>query len=60
MEMVRRDWTGVVAGQAYTVPDLEFYECPGCDEKVFDTHALQRIEAASPVHGASSRRIDTA
>jgi len=59
MEMVRRDWTETVEGEAYTVPDLEFYECPGCGEQVFDTRALHRIAAASPAHGVPRQRPGT-
>ena len=58
MDMVRRDWTDVVAEQEYTVPKLEFYECPACSEKVFDTRAMQRIEAVCPAFRYSRRRTD--
>jgi len=45
---VQRDWTGKVGKQVYTVPSLEFYECPDCGERIYDRHAMQRIEACSP------------
>ncbi|MEK7408385.1 MAG: type II toxin-antitoxin system MqsA family antitoxin [Acidobacteriota bacterium] len=48
LRKVRRDLTGEYRGQRYTVPDLEFHECPDCGEKVYDRTAMQRIEAASP------------
>jgi YgiT-type zinc finger domain-containing protein len=45
---VRRDFAAEFRGQPYTVPDLEFFECPACGEKVFDREAMRRIEACSP------------
>jgi len=45
---VRRDFAGDFRGCPYTVPDLEFFECPACGEKVFDREAMRRIEAYSP------------
>ncbi len=45
---VRRDWTDKFQGKKYTVPDLEFYECPVCGEKVYDREAMRKIEAHSP------------
>lgn len=48
IKQVRRDWTGEFQGQTYTVPELEFYECPDCDERIYDRHAMRMIEAYSP------------
>lgn len=45
---VRRNWTGQFQGQTYTVPRLEFHECPDCGEKVYDRDAMRKIEAHSP------------
>lgn len=45
---VKRDWTGEWEGCTYTVPNLEFYECPACGEKVYDGEAMRSIEAHSP------------
>jgi YgiT-type zinc finger domain-containing protein len=53
---VRRDWNGQFKGKNYTVRDVEFYECPTCNEKLFDREAMQRIEAVSPAF-AKSRRM---
>jgi YgiT-type zinc finger domain-containing protein len=47
---VQRDWTGKVEKQAFTVPSLEFYECPDCGERIYDRHAMRRIEACSPAY----------
>ncbi len=48
IKKVRRKWTGKVQGKTYTVPDLEYYECPHCGEKVYDREAMRKIEARSP------------
>jgi YgiT-type zinc finger domain-containing protein len=40
IKKVRRKWTGKVHGQTYSVPRLEFYECPACGEKVYDRGAM--------------------
>ncbi len=45
---VKRDWTGQWEGRTYTVPKLEFYECPACGEKVYDREAMRSLEAHSP------------
>jgi YgiT-type zinc finger domain-containing protein len=48
IELVRRDLTEEFRGQSYTVPDLEFYECPDCGEQIYDAQAMRKIEAISP------------
>jgi hypothetical protein len=45
---VRRNWSGDYRGKTYLVPDLEFYECPACGERVFDREAMHKIERQSP------------
>ena len=45
---VKKDWIGEFHGETYTVPALEFYDCPDCGEKVYDRQAMQTIEAYSP------------
>jgi len=45
---VRRDLTREFRGQTYSVPDVEFHECPDCGEKIYDREAMQKIEAQSP------------
>ncbi len=45
---VRRDWTGQFKGQTYVVPQLQFYECTACGEKIYDRAAMRQIEAHSP------------
>ncbi len=48
VRLVQRDWTGEYEGQTYTVPALDFHECPHCGEKIYDRDAMRRIEACSP------------
>ena len=48
IKRLRRDWSGDFQGQAYTVPNLDYYACPDCGEKVYDREAMRQIEARSP------------
>jgi YgiT-type zinc finger domain-containing protein len=49
IEKVRRNWSGNFQGRSYTVPSLEFYECPMCGERVYDRQAMRKVEEHSPV-----------
>lgn len=48
IKKTRRKWTSQFKGQAYSVPKLEFHECPACGEKVYGREAMRKIEAHSP------------
>ena len=48
IKKVRRDFQAGFAGQSYSVPSLEFYECPDCGERIYDRGAMRKIEEASP------------
>jgi YgiT-type zinc finger domain-containing protein len=48
IRLVHRNWRGKFQGHAYTVSALEYYECPDCDEKIYDREAMKRIEDCSP------------
>jgi YgiT-type zinc finger domain-containing protein len=48
IKKIRRNWTGQFEGQIYTVPSLEYCECPDCGEKVYDREAIKRIQEYSP------------
>ena len=48
IKSVRRNLTRKFEGHEYTVPNLEYYECPACGEKVYDREAMRQIEAHSP------------
>ena len=50
IERVVRDVTRKYEGQTYTVPSVEFYDCPKCGEKVYDREAMRKIEAYSPAY----------
>lgn len=57
---VQRNWTGEYQGQTYTVPSVEFFECPVCGEKVYDPDAMRRIEAHSPAFAHAHRETEPA
>ena len=48
IKVVRRDWRGESKGEPYVVPQLEFYECPACGERLYDRDAMRKIEAHRP------------
>ncbi len=48
IKLLRRLWKDSFEGKFYTVPDLEFYECPDCGERIYDREAMRKIEAHSP------------
>ena len=56
IKKMRRKWAGVYKGQPYTVDSLEFYECPECQEKVYDREAMRKIEANSPAFAKVATR----
>lgn len=47
---VRKTVTRTHAGRTYVVPDLTFWECPACGERVYDRAAMRQIEAHSPAY----------
>jgi hypothetical protein len=53
---VRQKWTGQYKGHPYAVENLEFYECPDCQEKVYDREAMRKIEANSPAFAKVATR----
>jgi len=48
IKKVCRNWTGSIKGKKYLVPNLQYYECPNCDEKIYNREAIRKIEAHSP------------
>lgn len=57
IKRVHGNWTGNFKGETYTVPNLEYYECPDCGEKVYDREAMRQIQAHSPAFKrATSKR----
>lgn len=55
IKKVRRNLAEEFHGKPYTVPDVEFYECPACHEQLYDRDAMLRIEAHSPAFTKSRR-----
>lgn len=37
-------------GSFYDIPDVTFYQCPKCGEKVFDAAEVKRIESEMKKH----------
>jgi len=56
IKRVKRDLSRIVKGMAYTVPALDFYECPNCGEKLFEREAMRKIEAYSPAFAKARRK----
>lgn len=48
LRQLRRDFAAQFRGETYTVPDLEFHECPDCGERIYDRKAMRKIENCSP------------
>ncbi|MBN2007846.1 YgiT-type zinc finger protein [candidate division KSB1 bacterium] len=48
IQKVCKNWTTTVLGKQYTVPSLEYYECPECGEELYDSEAMRKIERYSP------------
>jgi YgiT-type zinc finger domain-containing protein len=59
IKKVRRNWMGKSQGKTYSVPALEFYECPSCGERVYEPRAIRKIESYSPTFSKkhAERRI---
>ena len=49
IKKVKKLVTGTRNGKRYSAPDIEFYECPDCGERVYDPAAIRRIEKHSNV-----------
>ncbi|MGD9764349.1 MAG: hypothetical protein AB7V27_11590 [Candidatus Binatia bacterium] len=40
---------------SYAFPNLGFWECPACGERVYDRTAMRQIEAHSPAYQKTRR-----
>ena len=51
--------SGTRQGKRYSVPGVEFYECPDCGERVYDPTAMRQIEQNSRagIRNRSVKRI---
>ena len=56
IKKLRKNWMDDYQGKRYTVPNLEFYECPNCGERVYDPEAMRKIQTYSPAF-AKRRRL---
>ncbi|NUM77415.1 YgiT-type zinc finger protein [candidate division KSB1 bacterium] len=56
IKKVRKNLTRSFQGQIYTVPNLEFHECPDCGERLYDRDAMRKIEAYSPAYAKARKR----
>jgi YgiT-type zinc finger domain-containing protein len=50
IQHVVRNITRKYKGQEYIVPDVAFFDCPNCGEKLYDHAAMQKIETYSPAY----------
>jgi YgiT-type zinc finger domain-containing protein len=48
IKRMNKDWNGKYKDKLYTVPSLQYFECPNCGEKIYDKEAMLRIEEKSP------------
>ena len=47
---IKEDWVGEFKEQEYIVPDLEYYICDECGERIYPHEAIKRIELFSPAY----------
>jgi YgiT-type zinc finger domain-containing protein len=52
---VRKTVRRTHGGRTYVVPDLLFWECPACGERVYARSAMREIEASSPAYAKARR-----
>jgi YgiT-type zinc finger domain-containing protein len=50
---VRRKVPRTFRGRPYTVPGLQFHECPACGEGVYSPEAMRKIQVHRPKARAS-------
>lgn len=53
VQKITEDWVGEYMGQKYVVPDLEYYICEECSERIYPREAIRKIEAYSPAYQLS-------
>lgn len=56
IKKVQKNLTRSFQGKTYTVPNLEFHECPDCGERLYDRDAMRKIEAHSPAYAKARKR----
>ncbi len=50
IKRVRRKITREYKGEKYSVPAVQFHECPDCGERVFSPDAVRKILSYSPAN----------
>ena len=58
IQQVTSDIIRTYKGHSYKVPNLTFYHCSNCDEKIYDSEAMQKIEAYSPAYRKARALVD--
>ena len=56
IKLVTRTLHREFKGEKYSVPDLTFYECPACGERLYDLDAMAKIEEFSPAYRKNRRK----
>jgi len=59
LKKVRRTVSGTRQGKRYSVPGVEFYECPDCGERIYDPVAVRQIEQGARI-GIRNRSVKRA
>jgi YgiT-type zinc finger domain-containing protein len=55
IKRVRRSLKREYNGQPYSVPNVDFFECPRCGEKLFGQAAMDKIQSYSPAFARPAR-----
>ena len=48
IKKIRGNLTREFEGEKYSVPNVEYYECPDCGERIYGREAVRKIQAKSP------------
>jgi YgiT-type zinc finger domain-containing protein len=56
VKKVRKTVSGTRQGKRYSVPAVEFYECPDCGERIYDPTAMRQLEQRSQA-GLKNRSV---
>jgi len=59
LKKVHKTVTGTRNGKRYSAPNVDYYECPDCGERIYDPAAIRQIEEHShvPLKHKPARRI---
>ena len=48
IKRLRRTLSRSYRGRNYTVPNVQYFACPDCGERLYDAAAIDKIQAHSP------------